>query len=286
MIKPGKSSKPILSPIQKTDFFAAAKDVAAIVKSLEELRASVSAEHEVNRAEHKARMASIDSAIAKARITTGPEGTPGKDADHAAIVEEVFARIPTPQDGKSVSLEEVVSEVMNRINVPKDGKDAVVDHDRIAAAVLPLIPKPKDGKDGASVTLAEVLKELKKSLTLSDIPGIKEAIDSYSNQAAMRGYLHGGGDTVTAGTGVMITSDANGKKIISVAGSTGTAVYNELVSGSGTAFVLANIPTVGTVRVYARGQRLTLGTDYTISGKNITTTDTWSAGDLTADYSK
>lgn len=63
-----------------------------------------------------------------------------------------------------------------------------------------------------------------------------------------------------------------------------TQVYNEVVAGSGTTFTLAYTPIAGTVRVYARGQRLTLTTNYTISGAIITTVDTWAAGDITSDY--
>jgi len=67
-------------------------------------------------------------------------------------------------------------------------------------------------------------------------------------------------------------------------GSTVNFVINEVVSGSGTSFTLANTPTTGTQEIYALGQRLTPTTDYTISGKNITTIATWNAGDLLADY--
>lgn len=65
-----------------------------------------------------------------------------------------------------------------------------------------------------------------------------------------------------------------------------TAVYNEVVAGSGTSFTLAHSPTSGSVALYGNGQRLTsgAGNDYTISGATITTTNSFSAGDLLADY--
>jgi len=65
-----------------------------------------------------------------------------------------------------------------------------------------------------------------------------------------------------------------------------TFVENEIVGGSGTTFTLANTPVALSVHVYGRGQRLKLGTNYTISGTTISTTDTWGAGDLIADYRK
>lgn len=63
-------------------------------------------------------------------------------------------------------------------------------------------------------------------------------------------------------------------------------VYNEIVSGSGTSFTLANLPIAGTQAIYGQGQRLYPGMtkDYTISGANITTTDSWLAGQILADY--
>lgn len=76
----------------------------------------------------------------------------------------------------------------------------------------------------------------------------------------------------------------------STSSSSGTNVYNEVVSGSGTAWTLAVIPTPGTVRLFANGQRLipqagANANDYSISGANITTVDSFTAGTLLADYS-
>jgi hypothetical protein len=68
----------------------------------------------------------------------------------------------------------------------------------------------------------------------------------------------------------------------------GTPVENEVVSGSGTSWTLANTPIAGSVKLYA-GTRLILGAspnDYTISGTNITTTNSYPAGSIIADYRK
>lgn len=69
------------------------------------------------------------------------------------------------------------------------------------------------------------------------------------------------------------------------AGGTGTAVYNEVVSGATDTFTLAHTPTSSAIlRVYANGQRLLPTTDYTLAGAIITTVQNWSAGNITADY--
>lgn len=90
--------------------------------------------------------------------------------------------------------------------------------------------------------------------------------------------------------------DANTKVIISNNGhfydrfrrkcSEPTAVYNEIVEvgPDPDTWVLANTPIVGTVRVYANGQRLYLGEGYTISGDTITTDQSWDPGLILADY--
>ena len=63
-------------------------------------------------------------------------------------------------------------------------------------------------------------------------------------------------------------------------------VDNEVVSGSGTSFTLANIPVVGTVKLYALGQRIYTPADYTISANAITTVSSWATGNILADYQK
>jgi hypothetical protein len=68
----------------------------------------------------------------------------------------------------------------------------------------------------------------------------------------------------------------------------GTPVENEVVSGSGTSWTLANTPVSGSVKLWGGGSRLTPGggNDYTISGATITTANSYPAGSLIADYRK
>lgn len=77
-----------------------------------------------------------------------------------------------------------------------------------------------------------------------------------------------------------------GRLLVSNGGSSGTGVYNEVVSGSGTAWTLANTPILATQAIYADGQRLTPTMDYSISGTSITTVLSWLAGTVLADYVK
>lgn len=95
-------------------------------------------------------------------------------------------------------------------------------------------------------------------------------------------------DDATAAVVPWKVDPATGRLLISATVSGfGTVVRNELVSGSGTSWTLANTPDATGVALYANGQRLdpNNGTDYTLSGANITTVLSWSAGTLLADYS-
>lgn len=67
-------------------------------------------------------------------------------------------------------------------------------------------------------------------------------------------------------------------------GPSSNSVYNEVVNGSGTAWVLGHTPVAGTVRLYGLGQKLLPTSGYTITGANITTVDSWPAGAISADY--
>lgn len=64
----------------------------------------------------------------------------------------------------------------------------------------------------------------------------------------------------------------------------GTQVLNEVVSGSGTSWTLAHTPNSAGVALYANGQRLTPTTDYTLAVATITTSLSWVAGTVIADY--
>jgi hypothetical protein len=78
------------------------------------------------------------------------------------------------------------------------------------------------------------------------------------------------------------------KMIIDIGNSSsiGTLIDNEVVSGSGTSWTLANTPISGSVKLYAGTRLIGGGNDYTISGANITTISSYPTGALVADYRK
>jgi len=96
------------------------------------------------------------------------------------------------------------------------------------------------------------------------------------------------GTSSTTGEPVSIFADPTTHRLLvdSGGGSSTNFADNEVVSGSGTTFTLANTPTAGSQHVYASGIRLTpgIGNDYTISGAVLTLANSYSAGQILADY--
>lgn len=151
------------------------------------------------------------------------------------------------------------------------GKDAEpIDEKALVERIIEMIRIPKDGEPGKDAIVDEdkiitnLIKKLQKDKPL-DISHIRNAQTfikdgvKYKIEELMRGA--GGG--------------------------TGTAnkfVYNEILGGSGQAFTFATTPIAGLYTIYARGQKLIPTTDYTVTGANVSTTDTFSANDLMADY--
>lgn len=84
---------------------------------------------------------------------------------------------------------------------------------------------------------------------------------------------------------ISVRRDPSGAYVIDTNGSgSSNQVRNEVVSGSGTSFTLAHTPDANGVSLFANGQRLIPTIDYTITGPNITTLSSWSAGLIWADY--
>ncbi len=176
------------------------------------------------------------------------QGEPGVSPDVEQIVNTVLSKIPTPKDGVSPDPELIASRVVTRIKV-RDGKDAIIDENALAEKVVEHI-------------------KVNKKLTKEHIGGLDEEISSYRNQMAMKqAGQHGGGDTVTAGSNVTITTDSNGKKVISA--STGAAAPltpTGTVNGSNTVFTVLSEPS----SVIADGITYFAGAGYTYLALTIT----------------
>ena len=140
-----------------------------------------------------------------------------------------------------------------------------------------------DGQDGRNISPKEakmILADLLKEVDLEKFATHKSVKDQFkeyglSTSKSLEKRLNALQDAVMRNYG------GHGGKS---GGSSANSIFNEVVSGSGTSFTLANTPVSGSQALYALGQRLTLTVDYTISGANITLINSLLAGSLLADY--
>lgn len=156
-----------------------------------------------------------------------------------------------------------------------------------------------DGKDGKDGSFEEVSKELKEKLRVLDrLPDLERVIQANAMPVTTT-FFSKNGQTLGRAKNINFVEGANTNLSVTISGDTAnvtvkstggggssTFVNNEIVSGSGTSWTLAQIPLAGTQHIVGNGQRLTpgAGNDYTISGTAITTVNSYSAGTLLADY--
>lgn len=178
----------------------------------------------------------------------GPQGIPGRPGDN------------TPRKGIDYftpgEIREIVNLVQSQIREAEDGErgddgetpvrgiDYWTEADRLGIIqdVLTRIRQPKDGKDAVITTqlildAIDTLPEEKKPLTRAEMEGFKQTISVLSHQIGMRG---GGGDTVVAGSGVTITNNSSGNKVISA--TSGGVSFETPPETSGTTFTVVNTP--------------------------------------------
>ncbi len=248
-----------------------ARQLLAAIKNLE----SVMGDHALAVSELKRISANHDTGEARAQeMMDGYEMLTLEFQSLLASLQTELERVssikPEPgKDGVSPKLEDIVLALKPHLPKPNE-----VDPQQIVAQVIELLPKTEEALVQEQEPLDvdalfdQFIARIQKERPI-DVSHLKNAESfmfgkkKYKIEELMRG---------AGGTG----------------GSSGTSVYGEVVAGSGTAWTLANAPTAGTLRLYANGQRLKEGAipaDYTLSGTNITTNNSWALGTLLADYS-
>lgn len=159
----------------------------------------------------------------------GDMGLPGRSVDHQAVVRDVAKLIRQPEDGVAPTVEEVVAAALphltKKIEKLTKPKAAVV-------KAQTETPKLQDVVDA----VFEHLDSGKKKIKLEQVDGIENKFAEVRNAAAMgsepkiygkNSWERGGGDTVKAGTGVTITTNEDGNKVINAVGGGGSNVATQ-----------------------------------------------------------
>lgn len=182
----------------------------------------------------------------------------------SSIRDEITALIPTSEDILSqvqvpapepINEDSIVEKVLQRIPTPKDGRDGVtpeIDLIEVAKAAakfvklpevkIPEVKIPQIDHNKVAEEVISILEKGDKKLSTKHIGdftnGLEQTIKPLRHALA---GMRGGGDVVSAGTNVTITTDANGKKVISSSGGSGfTALAaTETPNGSTTVFTFA-----------------------------------------------
>jgi len=217
-----------LSPIQYIQKEHA--DKALMVRMMADLMAI----HKTFLDKHEEIKVFIDSVKKKGDKGDSIKGDDGKTPTRDELLEIIRPLIPKVKDGESVkgddgktpTREELLSIILPLIPEIKKEKLVLTDEhmDKIAEKASRKIKIPVQQKDELDIenVLSLIEKRPKgKRMNMDFIDGLSQTIQSLSSQITSKGYLHGGGDTVKAGSGVAITSDANGAKIISFSSSSG-----------------------------------------------------------------
>lgn len=209
-----------------------------------------------------------DQQLTELIISLIPEVKDGETPSDERLLELIEKAMPVIRHGETPS-EEYLVKLMKKHLIPKVQK---LNLDEIAKKVAPLI-KVKEGtevKEIDSESLLHIFTKKGKKLKTEHVDGLEQTLSALRNQIS-RGYLHGGGDTVSAGSGISITV-VNGTKVISALG---TGVVGESPVITGNTATLAHTPTPGTLRLFLNGLRQKEGTnisngDYSVSGTTIT----------------
>lgn len=171
-----------------------------------------------------------------------------------------------PKDGRSPDPEEIVPLVLAKIPKPKNGRTPVKGVDY------------RDGAPGKNATPQDVVEIIKttKALRAEHIDGLDKSteimIDTYNMKKGIKPYIHGGGDTVTAGSNVTITTNSQGQKVISsTAGGTGTVTSVGVTGANGIGVAGSPITNAGSIALSLGAITPTSVNGVVVSGSSIPT---------------
>lgn len=215
-------------------------------------------------------------------VTASDEALEKKIDGFIAVCERQLQELTKANEGQTTLFRKELAEEVSKLKgsiesielTPgEDGEDAELtddDKEEMTQAIIDYFEKqykPKFDKQLADA-IAEAVKKIKPSTIVLGDSGAPFEIPMKN------------------GLNTTVRKDASGAWIVDAPGSgtTDNFIDNEVAIGSGTSFTLSQTPIAGSQHVYAIGQRLTPNVDYTISGADITTLQSWDAGVILVDY--
>lgn len=160
------------------------------------------------------------------------KGEDGQDADEEEIVERVTQKV-------RIDIPKLETKIIATI-LAQFPRQPSLDEEKLFKKFLAKMPKSKAGLkfiqeriETDPMSVIEKIMQLpedKFKVKIANVEGLDQTIAAFRNQLA-RGYLHGGGDTVTAGTNVTITTNSQGQKVISAVGGGGVTVGQPVTGG-------------------------------------------------------
>ena len=138
-------------------------------------------------------------------------GPPGADADEKRVADMVRSQFP---DAKK--LEKDILAKVPKFDEKKLKRDIL---ENIPKASLKVIQSKLEVDPLSVVEKIMALPKGKFKFTMDNVEGLKQTMSAFQSQLG-RGYLHGGGDTVAAGTNITITTNAAGQKVINATSGT------------------------------------------------------------------
>lgn len=241
--KSAKVISPYSNPLQDIGH------ISALVDELRALRQDIieTTDRELDKIDEKiqlldSKMEEVDSVVKS--IKKLEKGEKGEDADEEKIAkavkhnlqnwvyEQVIPEIRQPIDGVSPDPKDVANIVLK--SIPKIDEQRIIN--KIAKQIKPSLKIIQDR------TVIDEDALIEKFL---DSPKFKDKITGIDNMIKVldRRYIHGGGDTVSAGTNVTITNVNGTKQINATSGGFSTLT---LISGdiddTNTVFVFSDVP--------------------------------------------
>lgn len=197
------------------------------------------------------------------------------------MTNKLDAQIKLIRDELEESIDDVVDKIKNENKrLHAEAKDKINKLEASHKDTLKAIKKIADAVPGIDEIVDNLVKVSGEKFKLStkNIDGLDQTIAAFSNQLGNnKTYLHGGGDTVTAGTNVTITTNTAGQKVISATGTgggvwgsiTGTLSDQTDLQTALDAKITANTPITGDTKT-----KITYDTDGLVtSGADATTAD-------------